>query len=105
MIVTLVYVWVKPDKIDEFIKISRANHLKSIMEPGNLRFDILQDASDPAKFTFNEAYESEEAAKAHKNTKHYEEWRDTVADWMAKPREGVKHFVLFPKEIEKWKKI
>jgi (4S)-4-hydroxy-5-phosphonooxypentane-2,3-dione isomerase len=102
MQVTLVHVWVKTDKIDDFIKVSRTNHLKSIEEPGNLRFDILQDASNPSKFTFYEAYESEEAVKAHKNTSHYEVWRDTVADWMEKPREGVKHVVVCPEDIEKW---
>jgi autoinducer 2-degrading protein len=102
MIVTLVHVWVKADKINEFIEISRKNHQNSIEEPGNLRFDILQDVSDPSKFTFYEAYESEEAVKAHKNTKHYEVWRDTVANWMVKPREGVKHFVVCPTDVEKW---
>jgi (4S)-4-hydroxy-5-phosphonooxypentane-2,3-dione isomerase len=43
-----------------------------------------------------EAYESDAAAAAHKNTPHYFEWRDTVALWMAKPREGVKQKLLFP---------
>jgi autoinducer 2-degrading protein len=102
MIVTLVHIWVKPDKIKEFIEMSKLNHQNSIEEPGNLRFDILQDYSDPAKFTFYEAYASEDAVKEHKNTSHYNLWRDTVADWMAKPREGVKHIVVFPKEIDKW---
>jgi autoinducer 2-degrading protein len=102
MIVTLVYVWVKRDKIDDFIKASKINHFISVMEPGNLRFDILQDAENPSKFTFYEAYISLEAAVSHKNTDHYKNWRDTVAEWMEKPREGVKHIVVCPTEIEKW---
>jgi (4S)-4-hydroxy-5-phosphonooxypentane-2,3-dione isomerase len=96
MIATFVHIWVKEEKINDFIYASQKNHLKSVQEPGNLRFDILQDANSPSKFTFYEAYETEEAALKHKETNHYKEWRDTVADWMAKPREGVKHTILYP---------
>ena len=99
MISTLVHVWVKPENIEAFIEASIENHKASVNEPGNLRFDILQDANDASKFTLYEAYESEDAAAAHKNTDHYKKWRDTVADWMAKPREGVKHNILMPNNI------
>jgi (4S)-4-hydroxy-5-phosphonooxypentane-2,3-dione isomerase len=102
MIVTFVHVWVKPDYIQDFIEACRKNHSESIKEPGNLRFDVLRDAADPAKFTLYEAYESEEASKAHKNTRHYEIWRDTVANWMARPREGVKHEIVFPTDRAAW---
>ena len=102
MIATIVHVWVKPDFIDDFIKASTENHKNSIKEPGNLRFDMIQDASDPAKFVFYEAYESEEAVKAHKETAHYKKWRETVADWMAQPRKGVKHFILAPTDQNLW---
>jgi autoinducer 2-degrading protein len=102
MIVTIVNVWVKPEKILDFIDACEKNHLKSTKELGNLRFDILQDASDHTKFTLYEAYDSEEAAIAHKSTAHYFEWRDTVANWMAKPREGIKHYVVCPKDRSEW---
>ena len=102
MIVTFVHVWVKPEKVQDFIVACIANHKESVKEPGNLRFDVLQDASDPSKFTLYEAYESEEASKAHKETPHYKIWRDTVADWMAKPREGVKHIILYPENKTEW---
>ena len=91
MTVTLVHVLVKPEFLNPFIEATRENHESSIREPGNLRFDILQDAGDPNKFVLYEAYESEAAAAAHKETPHYFKWRDTVMNWMAKPREGVKH--------------
>jgi autoinducer 2-degrading protein len=102
MIVTIVNVWVKPEKVTDFIESCKKNHMNSVKEPGNLRFDILQDASDHTKFTLYEAYESEETSAAHKSTKHYLEWRDSVADWMARPREGVKHFVVCPKDRSEW---
>lgn len=102
MIVSFVHVWVKPEYTEAFIEASIANHRESVKESGNLRFDILQDASDSNKFTFYEAYESEEAAGAHKDTPHYKVWRETVADWMAKPREGIKHIILSPKDKSQW---
>ena len=97
MIVTFVHVFVKPEFIDQFIETTRANHEASVREPGNFRFDVLQDAQDPGKFVLYEAYTSEAAAGAHKETAHYAKWRDTVAPWMLKPREGIRHTMLFPK--------
>lgn len=96
MIVTLVHVYVKPDFVEQFIQATRENHEHSIKEPGNLRFDILQDAQDPGKFVLYEAYVDEKVSAAHKETPHYLKWRDTVAPWMHKPREGVKHKLLYP---------
>ena len=96
MIVTFVHVWVKEEHIKDFKHASIANHKKSIKEPGNLRFDVLQDDSDPSKFVLYEAYETEEASAAHKKTPHYLKWRETVVDWMAQPREGIKHTILAP---------
>lgn len=103
MIVTIVHVEVKPDYIEEFIKASLENHAHSVKEPGNLRFDILQNAENPALFTLYEAYESKEASGLHKETEHYKKWRDTVNDWMAVPRRGVLHTILAPAAISKWK--
>ncbi len=102
MIVTCVHVFVKEDYINDFIEASIANHRESVKEPGNMRFDILQTIDDPAKFTLYEAYESEEASAAHKETAHYKLWRETVAPMMAHPREGVAHSVIAPTERSKW---
>ncbi len=96
MQVTLVYVQVKPDRVEDFIAATRDNHLHSIQEPGNLRFDVIQQVDDPTRFVLYEAYIDAAAAAAHKQTPHYLRWRDTVADWMAAPRQGVLHRGLFP---------
>lgn len=102
MIVTCVHVHVKPEAVDSFIKTTTTNHLESVKEPGNLRFDLIQEADDPARFVLYEAYVSEEASAAHKNTKHYHAWRDTVSDLMAEPRKGIKYLVIEPKDKSKW---
>jgi len=96
MQVTLVHVHVKPERVAEFIEATRKNHEASIREPGNRRFDVLQSADDPARFVLYEAYVSAEDAAAHKQTPHYLQWRDTVAEWMAEPRQGIAYSGLFP---------
>lgn len=102
MIVTFVHIWVNEGHIEDFIEASIANHKESVKEPGNLRFDLLQDNADPAKFVLYEAYESEEASAEHKNTAHYLAWREKVADWMAQPRQGIKHKILAPTDKDLW---
>jgi (4S)-4-hydroxy-5-phosphonooxypentane-2,3-dione isomerase len=98
MIVTCVYVHVKPEALEEFIIASEANHFASVKEPGNIRFDFVQQADDPYRFMIYEAYESEEAAAAHKNTAHYLKWRDSVQEMMAESRKGVRYNILYPKK-------
>jgi autoinducer 2-degrading protein len=96
MTVTIVHVEVKPEYIEEFIRVTTENHYESVKEAGNLRFDVLQLEENPAKFALYEAYESEGAAAAHKETPHYLKWREAVADWMAEPRKGIKYQGLLP---------
>ncbi len=96
MHVTLVHVHVKPDCVPAFIEATRANHEASVREPGNRRFDILQNPEDPARFVLYEAYASAQDAAAHKETAHYLAWREAVADMMAEPRRGVPMTGLFP---------
>jgi autoinducer 2-degrading protein len=86
--VTIVEIQVKPEFVEPFLEACRLNHQASIQEAGNRRFDVLQSADDPTRFVLYEAYRSEADAKAHKETEHYRQWRDTVADWMAEPRQG-----------------
>lgn len=61
MHVTLVEINVHDDKVEQFIDVFRQNHLGSIKEPGNLRFDVLQDPQVPTRFYIYEAYVDEQA--------------------------------------------
>jgi (4S)-4-hydroxy-5-phosphonooxypentane-2,3-dione isomerase len=102
MIVTCVFIHVRSDMTDRFIEVTTTNHEESVKEPGNLRFDLVQQADDPCRFMLYEAYESDEAASAHKNTAHYLKWRDTVNDMMAEPRAGVRYNIIQPNDKSKW---
>lgn len=102
MIVTCVHINIKPEVIDSFINATRANHLESVKEPGNLRFDLIQQADDPFRFMLYEAYENEDAAVNHKTTAHYLKWFDTVKDFFSEPRTRVKYNIIEPNDKAKW---
>ncbi len=102
MFVVCVHVTVKPGKERDFINASRENASNTVMEPGALRFDVLQQQDDPACFVLYEVYRDQAAAAAHKETEHYQRWRETVADWMAAERRGVKYTGLFPESDAMW---
>jgi autoinducer 2-degrading protein len=96
MVVTIVHVDVKPQHLQDFIEATKLNHINSIQEPENCRFDVLQDPRDETKFILYEAYQTEAGAQAHKQTQHYLTWRDTVAPYMAQPRQGISYQVIAP---------
>jgi autoinducer 2-degrading protein len=102
MIVTCIYIRIKPEEVNNFIDATSANHRESVMEPGNLRFDLLQQADDPCQFMLYEAYESDAASSNHKTTAHYLKWRDRVNDFMAEPRHSVKYNIIEPKSRSEW---
>jgi (4S)-4-hydroxy-5-phosphonooxypentane-2,3-dione isomerase len=98
MIVMLVHVQVKPECVEAFKLAAMENARQSVQEPGIARFDVVQQVDDPARFLLYEVYRHAEATLRHKETPHYLKWRDTVADMMAEPRQGVKYVNLFPSD-------
>jgi autoinducer 2-degrading protein len=98
MYVVCVTAWVKPGFEQQFIETTRKNHIGTRQEPGNLRFDVLRREDDPSQFFLYEAYRSKDDFAAHQQTEHYLAWKSTVAEWMAQPRQGVKHESLLPDE-------
>jgi quinol monooxygenase YgiN len=96
LIVVHVHVHVKPDAVDAFRAATLANARASIAEPGVARFDVGQSVEDPARFVLVEVYKTPAAPAAHKETPHYQLWRDTVAPMMAEPRAATKFVNVFP---------
>jgi autoinducer 2-degrading protein len=96
MLVVHVQVHVKPENVEAFKKASVVNAAESVKEPGIARFDVVQQQDDATRFVLVEAYRTSDAPAAHKETKHYQIWRDTVASMMAEPRSSVKFENLFP---------
>jgi autoinducer 2-degrading protein len=102
MYIVCVHVHVKPDHRDAFIAATLENARNTIAEPGNLRFDVIEQIDEPNHFVLYEVYRDEAGMKAHKDTAHYAAWRDAVEPWMAQPREGIKHTSLFPEDPRQW---
>lgn len=98
MQIVLVHVHVKREFIEAFKQASVDNASNSVKEPGIARFDVIQQADDPTRFTLVEVYKTADAPAAHKETDHYLRWRDTVAEMMAEPRQGVKYSNVFPSD-------
>ena len=96
MLVVHVHVQVRPDCVEAFQGATIENARQSVQEPGVARFDVVQQADDPARFVLVEVYRTVAAAAAHKETAHYRVWRDAVAPMMAAPRASVKYANLFP---------
>ena len=96
MLIVHVHVHVKPESLEAFKAASLANAQQSVKEPGIARFDVMQQQDDPTRFVLVEAYRTPEAPAAHKETKHYQTWRDAVVPMMAEARSSVKFTNLFP---------
>ncbi len=91
-----VQVHVRPECVEAFKAATLANARASVREPGVARFDVVQQADDPAHFVLVEAYRTPAAHAAHRETPHYQAWRDAVAPMMAAPRTAVKFAAVFP---------
>lgn len=96
MEVTLVEINVKADKVDAFLTVFRANHLGAIKEPGNLRFDVLQDEHEPTRFYIYEAYADAAAVAAHKQTPHYLACVESLEGIMTGPRKKTAFKGIYP---------
>jgi len=96
MLIVHVHVKVKPEQVHAFRPATIENAAKSIQEPGIARFDLLQQQDDCTRFLLIEAYRSDDAPAKHKETAHYQTWRDAVAPMMAEPRKSVKFTSVFP---------
>ena len=96
MLIVHVHVHVKPECVDEFIQASVENASNSLQEHGVARFDVIQQQDDPTRFILVEVYRTPDDPARHKETAHYQTWRDAVADMMAEPRSSVKFDNVFP---------
>ncbi|NLE45052.1 MAG: antibiotic biosynthesis monooxygenase [Chloroflexi bacterium] len=96
MFVVHVQVHVKPECVDAFKAATMENARNSVQEPGIARFDVVQQLDDPTHFVLVEVYRTPDEPARHKETSHYQVWRDTVADMMSEPRGSVKYANVFP---------
>jgi quinol monooxygenase YgiN len=98
MFIVHVYVHVKPESAEAFREATLENARNSVQEPGVARFDVIQQLDDPTRFVLVEVYRTPDDPARHKETAHYQAWRDRVAEMMAEPRSSIKYGNVFPDE-------
>ena len=86
MLILCVQVHVKPEAVEAFREATTENARISRREPGVARFDLMEQADDPARFMLYEAYRDAAAQAAHKETAHYRAWAARTVDMFAEPR-------------------
>jgi quinol monooxygenase YgiN len=95
-----VYVHVMPDQIEAFKAATIENADKSTRnESGCARFDVVQQADDPTRFVLIEIYRTREDAAKHKETKHYNHWRELAEPLLVEPRTRMIYTNLFPGDL------
>jgi autoinducer 2-degrading protein len=87
-----------PDQLEGFLAATEENAVASRNERGVVRFDVLSDRADPTHVLLVEIYRDEAAAAAHKDTGHYQRWRDIVAPMMARPRQASRYVNTSPED-------
>jgi len=92
---------VKLEMREKFLAAALDDSICSVRdEPGCLRFDVLQDNTDPNKFFFYEVYLDENAVKAHQASAHYARWRAVAGEVLAEPTNASRCTTIFPKDYK-----
>jgi quinol monooxygenase YgiN len=104
MLVVHVQVEVVRDSLEAFKQATLSNARASLEEPGVARFDVIQDEDRPEHFVLVEVYRTPEDPARHKETAHYQIWRDAVAPMMAEPRKSTRYHNCFPEDA-RWDTI
>jgi len=98
MFVVHIYVQVKPEYIDAFKEACVENARNSVKEPLIKRFDVLQQSDDPTKFALVEAYLDETGVTQHKQTAHYNKWRQVAEKMIVGERMRMRYSPVWPEE-------
>jgi autoinducer 2-degrading protein len=87
---------VKPERLDDFLKLVTYNASESRKEPGNLRFDVVRSIDSRTRFALYEVYRDEAGILAHQATPHYGRWRAEIEALLVSPRISEKFTSIFP---------
>jgi autoinducer 2-degrading protein len=96
MYIVHVHIRVKPEFVEAFKEATLENARNSLQEPGIARFDVIQQSDDPTRFVLVEVYRTPEDPAKHKETAHYNRWREVAEPMMAEPRTRAIYVNLFP---------
>lgn len=98
MYIVHVFIHVKPEQLEAFTVATIENAQHSLKEPGIARFDVIQQADDPTRFVLIEVYRTPDDPAKHKETAHYQRWREMAEPLLVEPRTRVVYSNVFPDE-------
>jgi (4S)-4-hydroxy-5-phosphonooxypentane-2,3-dione isomerase len=96
MQMVIVLLEVKPERVDDFVKLVSFNAAESRKEPGNLRFDVVRSVDNPTIYRLYEVYRDDAAIRAHQATAHYARWRAEIEALPVTPRLSEKFTSISP---------
>ncbi len=104
MFALFVTINIKPGHKDAFMEATMGDAEGSnTNEPGCLRFDVLQDNSNPNRVYLYEVYKDRAAWEvAHRESPHYKKWRETVGDWFDGDPQRVETSPVYPASESSW---
>lgn len=96
MFIWQVHHFIKPEEVENYKAATLENVRQSVLEPGILRFEMLQDKEDPTHFSLFEIYRDLEARQSHLETAHFKAWREVALQAFARKGYGHEFNLLAP---------
>jgi (4S)-4-hydroxy-5-phosphonooxypentane-2,3-dione isomerase len=95
-----VTVKIKPELRERFLEVIEDDATASVRdEPGCVRFEVLQNASDPDTYYFFEVYRDEAAIQAHRETPHFARWNAASQELLQQSAQRIVTSPVFPRSI------
>ena len=85
---------VRAEHLDDFVTNVREHAVNSNREPGCLRYEVLQDTSDPQTVCLYEVFHDEAAFAQHQASDHYQRWMALSRSWRHDERR-IRHVLDF----------
>jgi (4S)-4-hydroxy-5-phosphonooxypentane-2,3-dione isomerase len=76
---------VQPEHRQDFINAAIQDGIDSANEPGTVRFELIQDESDPNRFYLNEGYQRAEAFAVHANGEYFKAFFAQITPYVQGP--------------------
>ena len=66
--------FLKPERVDDFLKVILADREGTLQEPGNRQFTVGRSTTDPTLFYLHEEFVDADGMAEHRKTPHYDVW-------------------------------
>jgi autoinducer 2-degrading protein len=93
---------VRQEYLDQFLDGVRRHAQNSDAEPGCVRYEVLQDVSDPQVVCLYEVFRDEAAFRAHLEYDYYKDWMARSRDWRHS-EQRIRHvldYVYGPQQVD-----